>query len=191
MACECLLGQTGRFLTFFLLAGGCICGYLAAMSCEFVSLQSQRPELLPGVFVNRTEADVGIFSYQNDKGDCTLYQDNFMQAKDAGDFNAYFITAQFAAVIGPSCGAMAWLINLIEWLFWSNTCTYLMAVAMLICSFGMQGMTFMIYGQREFWYVFCFVWFGFVVVVSVPFSLGDMHAPNHNRFSWKMIAIPS
>jgi len=119
------------------------------MSCEFFSFQSQKPALLPGIFVNMTEANVGIFSFQN-RSDCVLYENNFIQAMDSGHVNAYFVTAQFAAVIGPSCGAMAWLINMIEWLFWSNTFTYLMAVLMLIASFGMQGMTFMIYGQREF-----------------------------------------
>ena len=153
---NCHYSTIGRFLTFFLLAGGCICAYLAAMSCEFFAFQSDQPSGLPGIFVNRTEAEVGIFGYNNKNGTCTLYDNNFMQAMDEGHFNAYFVTAQFAAVIGPSCAAMAWLINLVEWLFWSNTCTYLMAVAMLICSFGMQGMTFMIYGQREFWYVCSF-----------------------------------
>ncbi len=129
-----------------------MCAYLAASSCEFFSYESKEPESLPGPFLNLTAATVGIFSYFNeDENECTNYDEIFTSALDANDFNAYFVTAQFAAVIGPACAAVAWLINLVEWLFWSNTCTYQLVVLFLIFSFAMQGITFMVYGQTEFW----------------------------------------
>jgi hypothetical protein len=48
--------------------------------------------------------------------------------------------------------ALAWIVNLVEWLFWSHTATYLLVILLLVVAFGAQGLTFMIYGQREFCY---------------------------------------
>lgn len=49
-----------------------------------------------------------------------------------------------------AAAALAWLLNLIEWFFWSHTCTYTLVVVLLLVAFSAQGLTFMIYGQREF-----------------------------------------
>jgi hypothetical protein len=100
MACECALGQLGRFLMFLLLLGGCVCGFLAASSCEFFSYtDAQTPTSLPLPYRNVTDASVGIFGRFDKKGNCETYDSNFMDAKDI--FNAYWITAQWSAVFGP------------------------------------------------------------------------------------------
>jgi hypothetical protein len=140
---------------FILLGGGCVCAYFAAVSCEFFHYESLQPDLLPEPFYNVTATSVGLLSFTDPatNGTCTNYNDLWIQAAQHGDFNPYFITAQFAALIGPCCGAVAWLINLLEWLFWSNQCTYVLAVAALMMAFSIQGLTFLIYGQRQFWYV--------------------------------------
>jgi hypothetical protein len=144
---------------FIFLAGGCVCAYLAADSCEFFSYTSKEPDQLPEPFFNVTTSSVGLFGYYFDETDdsCTHYDNQFIHASDNDGWNAYFVTAQFAAVIGPSCAALAWIINLIEWLFWSNQCTYVLVVILLMMGFTIQGLTFMIYGQQEFWYVIAFV----------------------------------
>jgi len=46
--------------------------------------------------------------------------------------------------------AMALIINMVEWFFWSNTFTYIVAIGFLLIAFAGQGLTFMVYGQREF-----------------------------------------
>lgn len=100
MACECLLGQVGRLLMFALLAGGCICGFYAAISCEFFSYEdSTDANALPMPYKNQTSASVGIFGSLNEGNDCKTYQKNFMDATD--EFNTYWITAQFSAIVGP------------------------------------------------------------------------------------------
>jgi hypothetical protein len=140
---------------FTLLAGGCVCAYFAAISCEFFSYSDHKDATqLPEPYLNVTSATVGLFGYFDEAdadGSCTNYEASFDMDDD--DFSAYFITAQFAAIIGPSCAALAWLLNGVEWLWWSNQCTYVLVICLLMLAFSVQGLTFMIYGQKEFWYV--------------------------------------
>lgn len=144
-----ILYSTGRFLVFALTAGGCVCSALAALSCEFFSYESIDPTMLPPPYTNQANQTVGLFSYYDETGSCLVYDKNFVYAND--DYDIMFVTAQFAALVGPGCAALAWIVNILEWLFWSHPCTYFTAFTLLFVAFVAQGLTFLVYGQNEFW----------------------------------------
>lgn len=104
---------------FSLLAGGCVCAFLAATSCEFFSYtDSLEAASLPPPFVNQTFGRVGIFGYIIDEAnddECTTYSETLMEAM--GTFNTYWMTAQFSAIVGPCKWRMS---GLDVWIGWTT-----------------------------------------------------------------------
>lgn len=151
-----------RSSVFILCAGGVVCSYYALRSCEFFSYKSNDPTILPGPFYNVPEGYVGLFyHYDYEGGDgadlttCDQFYDNFFVLQ-SDEWNLLFKIGQIAAVVGPAGAATAFLLNIMEWCCWQLTWTFFITFFMLFCGFVGQGLTFMIYGQTEFWYEFVY-----------------------------------
>ena len=123
---------------------------MALLSCEFFWYKSLDASKLPPPYDENEEGYVGLLSVYDDQNQCQFYDDLFLQNND---FNNMFLGAQFAALIGPSAGFLAFLINLLEWVFCIGTFSYFLTFAMLFIAFVAQGLTFLVYGENNFWCV--------------------------------------
>lgn len=148
--CDSLCGHLGRVLVFLLTAGGCTCAFFAVSTCEFFSYVSNEPSELPPPYTNVTAGFVGLLATYDEDGVCRVYDKIFVNYARESGASAFFITAQFSAVVGPGLGAIAFFLNLLEWFCYSRAWTYFVAVTCLILACCFQGLSFIIYGQREF-----------------------------------------
>lgn len=144
--CCCCLD---RFVIFLLTAGGAACSVMSLLSCEFFSYKSVDPSVLPLPYTNQTDGFVGILKFYEDDESCQFYDEILFQTTE---MNIFFMIGQISSLVGPFAAILAFVINLQEWVCCRNSCSYLVAFLMLFLAFVGQGMTFMIYGQKEFWY---------------------------------------
>ena len=126
---------------------------MSLLSCEFFSYKSVDPSVLPLPYTNQTDGFVGILKFYEDGNindeSCQFYDEILFQTTE---MNIFFMIGQISSLVGPFAAIMAFVINLQEWVCCRNSCSYLVAFLMLFLAFVGQGMTFMIYGQKEFWY---------------------------------------
>jgi hypothetical protein len=110
---------------------------------------------------NTTTTAIGIFSYSSQgntihpwdlgsRSTCIPYEYQFWES----DFGPLFWTAQLAALLAPSVGGLALLIQCLEIMvqrhFLQN---FLLVVFLYLMASLIQGYTFAIYGVMDFWYV--------------------------------------
>ena len=139
-----------RFAVFILTSGAIACSVYAALSCKFYSFHVDAQTKLPGDFQNVTQGSVGLFTYDVNGADtCTQYKKQFLNSS----FNLMFIAAQFCAIAAPGLGLLAWLLFCLEWMCCKLYCNCVLAFLFMIGASCAQACTFLVYGQREFWYV--------------------------------------
>lgn len=141
-------------------AGGCVCAYFAASTCEFFAYEvpddgDASSGLIPP-FTDQSEGFVGLFgayAVVNDPSTtCESYPHVWIDAiRNNDDVSVYLVVAQFAAIVGPSLGAAAFLLNLVEWFLWAPNCSYVLSLVLLVGAFCIQGCTFLIYAVDGFW----------------------------------------
>jgi len=165
-------GNFGRFVIFLLTAGGAACSVMSLLSCEFFSYKSVDPSVLPLPYTNQTDGFVGILKFYEDGNindeSCQFYDEILFQTTE---MNIFFMIGQISSLVGPFAAIMAFVINLQEWVCCRNSCSYLVAFLMLFLAFVGQGMTFMIYGQKEFCFdenksVSCRLEFGAIMSIT-------------------------
>lgn len=153
------------FARFLFIVFGCL-GILSSLygviSCDFFTLDSPPTSTSFPDSISR----IGLFSYstlplQQDSSSllefsasCTPYDNQFM----ASDFSGFFQAAQFAAVIAPCLAAIAILIHAMEWLNCRFFGSFISPIILYLLACLVQGYTFVIYGETDFWYVFTSLW---------------------------------
>jgi hypothetical protein len=121
---------------------------MVALSCEFFKFDASDEAEFIMPFENITQAYVGILRYTLEKGgECVDYKDNFMETS----FGEMFQAAQFCAVAAPSMAFVAWMVNFADMLFCSFMCSFLLSCLLFLGACIIQGCTFLVYGQTEFW----------------------------------------
>ena len=162
---------------------------MSVLGCEFFWYKSLDASILPPPYTNQTEGYVGILRYKDEDGKCQFYDGLFLQSND---FNNMFVASQFAAVVGPAAAFLALSLNTVEWLCCRLSCTYILAFLLLFLAFSAQALTFLIYGQDEFWYAelvvlflmcrLCWNWLdckflnAYVALMTMPPSTADWNS---------------
>jgi hypothetical protein len=140
--------------------------YKVTQKCDFFTyeVQEESVALLPQPYptVGAT-GSVGLFQYSasTDKGaTCSKYSHKLLDDLTGGDdndgdsgFNILFIIAQFAAPIASITAFLALFVSIIEWCFCSCCCSLALDWSLYLGACFAQGATFLVYGQKEFWYV--------------------------------------
>jgi hypothetical protein len=133
----------------FLLGGaGLACSIVVALSCEFFKFDASNEAEFLEPFENMNQAYVGIFSYTLESGGkCVDYNENFLDSQ----FGEMFQAAQVSAVAAPAMALLALLVTLADMLFCSSMCSFLLSCLLFLGACAIQGCTFLVYGQNEFW----------------------------------------
>jgi hypothetical protein len=129
--------------------GGIACSIMVALSCEFFKFRASDEAEFKEPFENITQAYVGILRYtlEGQGGECIDYKDDFLNSK----YGEMFQAAQFCAVAAPSFAFVAWMVNLAEMLFCSYMCSFILSCLLFLVACVVQGCTFLVFGQNEFW----------------------------------------
>jgi hypothetical protein len=135
---------------------------MAAFSCAFFSFASTRGTPWIGLvppFDSTIAADLGLFRYRitdstNEAEErsfvCTRYDEFFRDFKDASQL---WIVAQFCQVFAVVLGGMGWMFCVIETTCRHASCPFLLLSVLIFGAFVLQGCTFLIFLETEFWYV--------------------------------------
>jgi hypothetical protein len=130
-------------------------------SCAFFSYRSldgQPWESLMPPFDSLASASVGLFSYSVTvpskgielsfltEGGCVAYDNPWKTGQ-----NLYWIIAQWCAVIAPAAGFLAWIQLIFEMIFCRLRCSFVLILLLFFAASGLQGCSFMILADREFW----------------------------------------
>jgi hypothetical protein len=120
------------------------------MSCEFLSFERDTiwDVDLPIFQTTGETYYAGLVRYKNpDRSDeCQEYSE-----KHEKFFDPQFIAAQICGLVAVYSGAAAMLVNLIEYLFCSFPCSFLLAQSLFTGAAICQACTMLTYGQPEFW----------------------------------------
>lgn len=134
---------------------------IVVFSCEFFSyrtLDGQPWEGLMPPFDSLASASVGLFSYSetvteygielsfSPDGDCIEYENPWETGQ-----SDYWIIAQWCAVVAPAAGFLAWIQLVLEMVFCRLRCSFLLITLLFLAASGLQGCSFMIFADREFW----------------------------------------
>ena len=149
----------GRFLLFVLGAGAITLSAFSFYSCEFFSYQALDGEPWEGLappFDDMAMASVGLFRYSAETTDSEgIFGEGCMQYEDWTDVGqqTYFYVAQWCSMIAPAVALLA----LVEILFECCLCRLMGSYSMIRLFFFtaglLQGCTFFVFGETQFWYV--------------------------------------
>jgi hypothetical protein len=144
-----------------LLAGAAVAfSVLVVFSCEFFSyrtLDGQPWEELIPPFDALSSGSVGLFSYSTKvaqegielsflDGECVEYDNPWETGR-----TDYWIIAQWCAVVAPATGFLALFQLILEMIFCRLRCSFLLITLLFLAASGLQGCSFMIFSDREFW----------------------------------------
>jgi hypothetical protein len=109
-------------------------------------------------FDTLVQASVGLFSYSTaviedgieislmDGSSCIQYDDPW----DVGQ-NDYWNIAQYVSIAAPAAGLLGLVQLLLEMCFCRLRCSFLLIAFLFLAASALQGCTFMIFADREFW----------------------------------------
>jgi hypothetical protein len=138
-------GYLGRSIILLLGAGAVTCSVFAALSCDFIGVKNVSVD---SIFENHLYVEsIGIYGYNMATIDkCVLYEEQFWKS----NYNEFMLTAQFAAIVGPAFGALAWLAVFNELLFCQCRGSFVLQNVLFLLAFITQWSTFFLFGQTEF-----------------------------------------
>jgi hypothetical protein len=130
-------------------------------SCEFFSYRSldgQPWEGLMPPFDTLASAGVGLFSYSEtvasegielsflSKGGCVEYDSPWETGQ-----SQYWTIAQWCAIVAPAAGFLAWIQLILEMIYCRLRCSFFLITLLFLVASGLQGCSFLIFADREFW----------------------------------------
>ena len=130
-----------------------LCSVSTTLNCEFLfytmrngASNPQPPfDMLPSSYV-------GLFSYKETPDEqCIRYMHTFLKST----FGQFFQTAMICAVAAPALATLAWFMNLVEFCFCEMECSNFVASLCFQMAMILQGLTFLVFAQGDFWYVLC------------------------------------
>jgi len=134
---------------------------MVVFSCEFFSyrtLDGQPWEGLVSPFDSLTSASVGLFSFSATSnatdaiqlsilnGECVEYENPWETGQ-----SHFWIVAQWCSIAAPVAGFLAWAQLILEMIFCRLRCSFLLITLLLLAASGLQGCTYLIIADREFW----------------------------------------
>lgn len=150
-------GTTGKFLLLLTAVVALMCSIYTILSCKFLIVQGVPSSLSStsegALFVNTTKA-IGIFSYSTQDSSnplefttsCLSYDHQFWES----DRGPLFWSAQLSALLAPSVGGLALMIQLIEMMRRQFLRNFLLVVFLYLMASLIQAYTFAIYGALDF-----------------------------------------
>ena len=140
-------------LVFLVGAAAILCSVYAALSCEFLYYTMKNGASNPQPPFNTLPSSyVGFFGYTGPEHiKCIKYKDTFFKST----FGQFFQTAMICAVVAPALATLAWFVNLVECCFCKMACSNLVSSMCFQTAMVLQGLTFIVYAERDFWYVLC------------------------------------
>jgi len=138
-------GYLGRSILLLLGAGAITCSVFAALSCDFLGVENVNVD---PVFPDDLHVDgIGIFSYNMATIEkCIFYENQFWNSS----FNEFMLTAQFAALVAPVFGILAWLAVFSELLCCQYRSSFVLQNVLFLLAFISQWCTFFLFGQTNF-----------------------------------------
>jgi hypothetical protein len=152
-------------LYILLLAGAAVAfSIIVVFSCEFFSYRSLDGQTWDGLmppFDTLVEASVGLFSYSTSIDDDRIELSQLMAESSCLEYddpwdvgqNDYWTIAQYCAMAAPAAGILALSQLLLEMVLCRLRCSFLLVAFLFLTASALQGCTFMIFADREFWCV--------------------------------------
>jgi len=156
------LDSVKRVYTMLLAGTAIALSILVCFSCEFFSyrtLDGQPWVKLPNPFDRLSQASVGLFSFTstvaNDGIELSITDGNCVEYEEPWEVgrNDFWVTAQYASIAAPAVGFLASFQMVLEMVFCRLRCSSVLIPILFFAASALQGCTFMIFAEREFWYV--------------------------------------
>jgi hypothetical protein len=155
------IDRVKRIYILLLAIAAVVFSVMVVFSCEFFSYRSLNGEPWEGLvppFDSLAGASVGLFSYSETiveesiqstfmtDGSCIEYEDPL----DVGQ-NDLWRVAQYCSMVAPVAGFLAFAQLILEMIFCRLRGSSLLITLLFFGASGLQGCTFMIFTDREFW----------------------------------------
>jgi hypothetical protein len=147
---------------YILLLGLAAIGFsvIVVYSCEFFtyrSLDGQPWEGLMPPFDSLASASVGLFSFSGTvseetidlsflDGQCIEYDKPWTTGQ-----SDYWFIAQWCTIAAPAAGFLAWIQLVLETVWCRLRCSFLLITLLFLAASALQGCSFLIFADREFW----------------------------------------